>query len=159
MKGILAIMLLSAMLTGSVFQTYGQTARNDGSSTITKGFDIGIFSGMLGEDANAKIAQACASNPSLACNVSGGVIMITGQFSASEGYYEFHANYGIPYIDYELAIKKVPTDRFARMLDNAMLSAGLINATSDDYGDPLDLQDESTNREAAEVLGQGGMDI
>ncbi|NYZ77579.1 hypothetical protein H0O02_04690 [Candidatus Micrarchaeota archaeon] len=159
MRTALAVIFLSVMLTGSIFQTYEQSVKTDGSSTIKKEFDLGLFSGMLGENAEARIAEACSSDASLGCISSNGMVTISEEFSADGGYYSFRSDYGIPYIEYDLTINRIPLEKFSERLDRILLSAGLINSTSGAYGGPLNLRDAETNREAAYVLKQSGMDV
>lgn len=156
---LLTIMFGSILLIGSVFQTYEQTVKTNGDSIIKKEYEIGLFSGMLGENASAKIAQACSADHSLGCTVDNEKITDIKQFSNDEKYYSLKTDYGIPYVEYEIEIRKIPVDKFAEMLDKTLFSAGLINKTSDSYGEPLNLQDTEANKEIVPIIREMGMDI
>ncbi len=157
MRTALAFVLL-LMLTGSIFQSYEHTVDTKGDSVLEKEMDVGIFLGLLEEGAAGKISSACSSDESLGCSFSEGVLVLSDKFSENDGYYSFEASYGIPYVEYELTIRKIPNERFTEMLDRILLAAGLTNTSSTSYGAPLNLQDPA-NRESAVFLRQSNIDI
>ncbi len=153
------IVFLLIVLTGSVFQTYEHTVRSNGESEIKKEFDIGFFTGMFEQNANNKIAQVCYPGSPFRCEYNNSKIVLRKEFSQSDGYYEFYVNYGIPFIDYEIVVRKIPTEKFSEMLDTVLLSAGVVNATADDYGKPIDIENTAASKEAATLIKQTGLDI
>jgi len=156
MRIFLAVVLLSLLFTGSVYQTYEQTVDIGGKSVITREEDAGLFLGLLGDDAAAKIGQACAKDGSLGCSYSEGKLKLTERFSPSDGYYDFEASYGLPYVEYELNVRKIPADRFMERLNDILVAAGLTNIT-EQSGRPIDLA--SDNAEMARLLGDSGLEI
>jgi len=154
-----AIVFLLIVLTGSVFQTYEHTVKNNGESEIKKEFDLGFFTGMFGQDADARIAQVCYPNSPFRCEYNNSKMVLRKEFSQNDGYYEFHVNYGVPFIDYEIVVRKIPTEKFSEMLDSVLFSAGVINATADDYGKPINLENTAASKEAATLIKQTGLDI
>lgn len=152
MRIILAVMLLSLMLTGSIVQTYEHSVKIDGSSVIEKEMDTGLFLGMLEEGAEEKIETVCTSDAGLRCTYSDGLLTTGEDFSEDDGYYSFEVTYGIPYVEYEVTVKKIPTERFTEKYDEILLAAGLINKTSGSYGLALNIQDRANNIETLSVM-------
>ncbi len=159
MRIVLAVIFLSILLTGSIFQSYEQTVDVDGSSVISKDMDTSLILGMLGDDVDEKIMAACSVDESLGCSYSNGKLTITESFSENEGYYEYEADYGIPYVEYNLVVKKIPVDRFTGRLDEIMVAAGVTEIASGEPGEPLNLQDEDDNKRAASFIRQTGLEI
>ena len=159
MRTLLAVMLLSVLLTGSIFQTYEHSVEPDGDSVVVKEMDTGLFLGMLGDGAGEKIENACSLDPTLECSFSDGTLKMMEEFSTSENYYSFEVGYGLPYIEYELIVKKIPIEKFSERLDNILLAAGLVNETAGSYGDAMNLLDSEENRESASFMRESGLDI
>jgi len=158
MRILLAVMFLSVLLTGSTYQSYEQTVGTEGNSVIVKATDIGLMLGMLGDDVEQEIGAACSADPSLRCSVSNGTLIMEEAFSSNEGYYTYDVNYGIPFIEYDLVVKKVPVDRFTEKLDEILVAAELTNGSTSS-GEPLNLQDGDTNGEIALFMRQSGLEM
>jgi len=158
MRILLAVMFLSVLLTGSTYQSYEQTVGTEGNSIIVKTTDIGLMLGMLGDDVGQEIGAACSADPSLRCSVSNGTLMMEEAFSSNEGYYTYDVNYGIPFIEYDLVVKKIPVGKFTERLDDILVAAGLTNGSASS-GEPMNLQDAETNKETALFMRQSGLDI
>ena len=158
MRIIIAVMFLSIMLTGSVFQSYGQTVEREGNSVMIKTTDIGLMLGMLGGDVEQKLDAAC-SDPSLGCSVSDGALVMQDSFTQKEGYYTYEADYGIPNIDYIVTVKKIPSDVFTEKLDGILFTAGLTNSTTEGSVEPINLQDAEGNEGSVDFMRKTGLDI
>ena len=159
MKTVLAVILLSLMLTGSIFQSYEQTIDKNGNSVILKKMDAGLILGVSGENTAQKIGGACSSDPSLDCSYEGGSLIIEEMFGKNDGYYTYEVNYGVPYIEYELIVNKIPVEKFTEKLDRVLVEAGITEIPSNDFGEPLNLKDAESNRENARFLRESGLEI
>ncbi len=130
-RKIFVILLFSViMLNATIDQTYVQHITRDGSSTITKTDDISLFSSMLGgSEALINIDNACKTDEDLACkfDIQEKIIELTSDFEPGSQY-KFEVNYGIPFIEYKLTIKKIPTERFSSQLDNILMKANVIES-------------------------------
>jgi hypothetical protein len=156
MRTALAVMLLSLLLTGSVYQTYVQEVDVDGKSVITREEDANLFLGLFGENASEKIEQACDADST--CSYSDGRLTLAEDFGPSDGYYEFDTVYGLPYIEYQLEVKKIPTDRFMEKLSSIFATAGLSEATSQN-GKAIILSNKDENAQMARFIRESGLDI
>lgn len=159
MRMILAVILLSVMLTGSIFQSYEQTVDTDGNSVISKEMDVGLILGMLGENTSEKLEAACSSDPGLDCSYENGSLTIDDMFRENDGYYSYEVDYGIPYIEHRLVVNKIPVEKFTEKLDSILTEAGVTETSSNDFGEPLNLKDSESNRENAQFLRQSGLEI
>ncbi len=156
MRIFLVVMLLSALLTGSIYQTYEQSVDINGNSVISREEGTSLFIGLLGEDAAAKIGQACERDGSLGCSYADGQLKLTERFTPSDNYYGFEASYGLPYVEYALEVEKIPTDRFMEKLGDVLVAADLSNAT-EQTGRPIDLR--SNNAEMARIIKESQLEI
>ena len=143
------MLLFSVLVNAALDQTHVHTISRDGSSTITKSMDLTIFSGMLNEGAFENIDEICQTDQSIDCSVEpeDKKITITERFS-SGSYYTFTADYGIPYITYEVVVRRVPADRFSSSLDRLLIAAEAVNVTGAGSVEPLDLRDEKNEENA-----------
>ena len=158
MRILLAVIFLSVLLTGSTYQSYEQTVGTEGNSIIVKTTDIGLMLGMLGNDVEQQMSSACSADASLRCSVSDGTLMMEEAFTKNDGYYTYEVNYGLPFIEYDLVVKKIPVEKFTERLDDILVAAGLTNG-SVSSGEPMNLQDAENNREIALFMRQSGLDI
>jgi len=158
MRNLLIVMLLSVLLTGSIFQSYEQTVSINGNSVIEKEMSLDLFSGILGENADMKIEIACM-NPSLGCVMADGNLTITDEFTENDGYYSFSVDYGIPYTEYQITIKKIPVERFTEKFDDILVGAEITDSPSENYGQPINLQDSESTKEIAGVIKSSNLDI
>lgn len=159
-REILAILILCALSSASLEQTYSHSISRDGSSAMTKDTDLTIFADVLGPTAFDDVESLCRSDASLRCSVDGPnkTVTITERFTAGS-YYSFEADYGIPFITYTLVVKKVPTDRFSSSLDDLLVEAGVIDESGDGSVMAMDLRDEETNRENAYYFRRFNADL
>ncbi len=158
MRMVLAVVLLSLLLTGSIYQTYEQKVDINGNSVITREEDANLFLGMLGDDAGQKIEIACGADASLGCTYSEGRLKLTESFRPGDGYYEFEVVHGLPYVEYQLEVNRIPTDRFMEKLSEILVAAGLSNTTTQN-GRALDLSNAGENAEMAKLMRDSQLDI
>ena len=158
MRTLLAVVLLSLLLTGSIYQTYEQQVAIDGDSVISREEDANLFFGLLGDDAEQKIEMACEADSSLGCSYSEGTLKLAESFSPSDDYYEFDVVHGLPYVEYQLEVNKIPTDRFMEKLSEILVAAGLSNTTSQN-GKAIDLGNAGVNAELAKLMRDSQLDI
>jgi hypothetical protein len=146
------VLLLCAIAGATLDQSYVQTVSQNGSSTIEKTMEMRWFSGQLTAQALQKMAAACNLRADIKCrvDVQNNEIKITEQFDPGT-YYTYTTDYGFPYITRTLTINKVATDRFANSLDKLIVAAN-ISQPSQKPVSPLDLNDNSTNKEMAAAL-------
>lgn len=156
-RGILILLLFSVLVNAALDQSYVHTVSRDGSSTITKGMDPAIFSNILSERDFEKVSEVCQTGQGIECSVGAEELTITEGFS-SGAYYTLTTDHGIPFITYELVVRKVPTDRFASSLDEILVAAEVAEAAGGSVR-PLDLRDREVNEENAYYLEKFNVDM
>jgi len=159
-REILAILVLCAISSASLEQTYIHSISRDGSSTMTKDTDLTIFADVLDPGAFQAVEDLCREDSRYRCSVDAPnkTIILTESFRSGT-YYTFEAEYGLPFITYTLIVKKVPTDRFSSSLDDLLLEAGAIDESGDGSVSPMDLSDEETNTENAYYFRRFNADL
>jgi hypothetical protein len=150
-REILALLLFSVLINAALDQSYTHTVSSDGSSTITKSMDLTIFSNILGDDAFERIDEICQANQTADCSVDKEerAITITERFSEGS-YYTLTVDHGIPYVTYNLVVRRVSTDRFASSLDRLLVAAEAVEEAGG-ATESLNLRDEA-NKESADYL-------
>lgn len=149
-REILALLILTAFASAALDQSYAMSISRDGSSVISKSFNLALSSDGLDGDALGKISDICQSDSAVGCSVEGTRLTISEGFSPGE-YYSFDAEYGLPSITYTVTLKKIPDDKFSLALDGLMRKAGALSG-SQGTASPIDLGEEQKNRENAMFL-------
>ena len=149
MREIVFLLLLTAVVSAGLDQSYEHRVMADGESTIQKTMEMSLFSD---EETLAKVEAVCSSNPS--CDVDNKTITIRESLTPGQ-YYSFEDSYGL-FIDYELTIKKIPTDVFSRNLDSILREAEVIDEDSSSAAATDLLAD---NSETAEFLRKFNVSI
>ncbi|MBI5227597.1 hypothetical protein HY988_03345 [Candidatus Micrarchaeota archaeon] len=130
MKRILILVLICAISWAALDQKYEQTFDNQGLSTITKSFDISIFSATLSDDMLNSLENNCKLSPGCSFNRSSKQISISEKLGPKDGYYQFSADYGFPFTTYTIKIDRIPNDRFSADVTRMMgIDEGSYQAT------------------------------
>ncbi|MBN1169595.1 hypothetical protein JXA56_01090 [Candidatus Micrarchaeota archaeon] len=151
MKGIIFLLLLTAAVSAGLDQFYEQKVLISGESVVEKTMDISLFSD---DEALAKVEQVCSQKEY--CSLDNKTITITEKFAPGP-YYQYNDNYGL-FIEYEITVKRIPTDKFSRSLDSILKEAGAIDEIGS-AAEPLDLLDKEANRKSAEFLRKFNVNI
>jgi len=151
-RGILALLLLSMLMSGAIEQTFVHTMSSDGNSTMAKTMDISLFATQLPGSAMQKVESYCRSGGGIVCTMNAGtkVLGITETLRPG-GYYTYTADYGLPFVTYTLTVSSLPNDVFAADIDNILRDANVTTRGSAAVK-ALDLTDKTGNAESLPVL-------
>ncbi len=120
MKSIFVLVLLFAVASAALDQNYVQSFNNSGSSISLKSMDISVFSGTLSSQELSLLNQNCVLNHGCSFNKSSNIIILSEELTPQEGYYDFNADYSLPFITYTVKINSLPNDRFSSDLTSMM---------------------------------------
>lgn len=159
-KIIFALVFLSLLVNAAIDQSYEHTLKRDGSSVLVKSMEVNIFTGELSGNALEKIAETCNTTSTLKCSVDVENTTIIIEESLSPGtYYTFKSEYELFVITHNLAINKIPTDKFSDALEVLLEESGVLNTTGSESADAVDLLDKEANAEGVYYLKKLGANI
>jgi len=157
MKNVLFLFLLSAVLVSSAAQSYVQNMDATGRAAVEERRDMSVFLQLLPGGSLGKIADTCASIPSLSCSVSGNIMTTRIQLGPDSGYYSFDTQYGLPFLTTTLTVNRLPTDMFDASVSDIMNKAGVTSGKG--RAAPIDLNDKGANAATAAAWKEAGLDI
>jgi hypothetical protein len=157
MRKLFVLFLLFAVLAVNAAQTYVQKVDTVGNAVVTEERDLSVFLQLFPSGSLEKIANTCASDPSLSCSVSGSVMTTTIDMGSGSGYYSYTTEYGLPFATTTLTVNKLPTDLFDTSVDNVLNKAGLTSGKGS--AEPIDLGDKVADAAIAEAWKGAGVSM
>lgn len=146
MREIIFLIVLSSLVFASLDQSYQQVVKRSGDSLITKSSDLTVFQNSIGN--LTKIEELCNSNKN--CEFRNKTIYITEEFQPGN-YYTYKEEYGFPFVEQVITIRKIPTDIFGESLDRVIIEAEAIDSVPGSI-EAIDLLESETNLESSIFL-------
>ncbi|MBI5224186.1 hypothetical protein HY990_07240 [Candidatus Micrarchaeota archaeon] len=153
---LLAALLCGTILAGSYDQQYQQHVGLNGASKIVKKTTAQSLGAILTPQEIINAAQICGtSRNDCFINESQNTMITTIELTSENNYYTFETDYGFPFIEHHLVMRKLPTDKFGTVM------ATLINAVKPDLQlEPSERVDlDANNTENGKLLKQIGVNI
>lgn len=156
-REILALLILSTLVSAALDQSYVMTVDRDGNSEISKSMDFLVFTADFTAEDFAEVKEICQTDSEIDCGVEGSTLTITEKFAPGQ-HYSYSADYGIPYITYSLTLKSIPADKFDSTMNRLLMKAGAGDSSASS-GIPIDLSNANENQENAKLLRKYDVNI